>query len=307
MAWKRRRDSGDSVLKIDKTRRILDKYDKLINDHFEGGIEVKNHSGDIALFGFKMSDGKLLEHGRWMCQKAKEFDSPVRANRWLGFIQCILLVYRIVGLGDLRDDTRPVREDDVPPQPPETKPDGGGGDLTIDFHEGDSGGPIHIKATIVADSHEHFEEMVEVAEELASKGVPIVTPTAGSPDSEDAADIAELVAQHSPGLADALAQKIAQDAEDAETGEVSGETDLETLPDEEAPKIVLPDRRLPGATMPNAAAAKDAEPSKAETDAEPSKVEADAAPAPDEDAAEPVAESLTDEAKTENDEGNDED
>lgn len=250
MAWKRRRDSGDPVLKIDKTRRILDKYDKLINDHFEGGIKMKDHSGDIALFGFRMGDGKLLEHGRWMCQKAKEFDSSVRANRWLGFIQCILLVYSIVGLGDLRDDTRPVREDDVPPEPPETKPDGGGEDpLTIDSEE-------------------------------------------------DAADIAELVAQHSPSLADALAQKIAQDAEDEESGEISGETDLETLPDEEAPKIVLPDRRLPGATMPNAATVKDAEPSK---------VEADADPVPDEDAAEPVAEGLTDEAKTENDESNDED
>lgn len=250
-------------MKIEKTRRILDKYDKLINDHFDGGIKVKDHSGDIALFGFRMSDGKLLEHGRWMCQKAKEFDSSVRANRWLGFIQCILLVYNIVGLGDLRDDTRPVREDDVPPQSPETKPDGGGEDpLTIQFQEQEPDGAVKLQMTVVADSQEHFEEMVEVAEKLASEGVPTVTSTDESPDSEDAADIAELVAQHSPGLADALAQKIAESAEDEGDAEVSGEADLETLPDEEAPK---------------------------------------------EEAAEPVAEGLTDEAKTENDESNDED
>lgn len=248
-------------MKIDKTRRILDKYDKLINDHFEGGIEVKDHSGNIALFGFKMGDGKLLEHGRWMCQKAKEFDSPVRANRWLGFIQCILLVYRIAGLGDLRDDTRPAREDDIPPQPPETKPDGGGeSPLTIDFHEQDPDGPVKIQATIVAESPEHFEEMKAAAEGLASEGGGDLNP------EEDAADIAELVAQHSPGLADALTKKIAQDAE-REDSEVSSETDLETLPDEEAPKMVLPD----------------------------------------EEGVEPVAEGLTDEAKTENDESNDED
>lgn len=230
MAWECRRDSGDSVLKIEKTRRILDKYDNLINDHFKEGIKVKDHSGDIALFGFRMSDGKLLEHGRWMCQKAQGFDSSVRANRWLGFIQCILLVYNIVGLGDLRDDTRPAREDDVPPGPPETKPaDEGENPLTIEFHEVPSDGPIVIPVTVVADSHEHFKEIAEAAEELSSKS----KEDKGEPDSEDAADIADLVAHHSPGLANALTKKIEQDKKDSDVqGGESEDAVPETLPDE---------------------------------------------------------------------------
>jgi len=103
-------------LNKDKTTRLLQKYDALIDESIPGGVEAKDHSGAIAMFGFQSETPQLLEHGRWMCKKAQEFDNLVRANRWLGFIQCILLVYRVRGLGGMRDDTRPVREDDVKPE-----------------------------------------------------------------------------------------------------------------------------------------------------------------------------------------------
>lgn len=113
MGWAQGAHSGESILNKEKTTKLLQKYDAIINDSIPGGVEARDHSGTIAMFGFQADTPQLLEHGRWMCQKACDFDNTVRANRWLGFIQCILLVYRVRGLGGLRDDTRPVREDDV--------------------------------------------------------------------------------------------------------------------------------------------------------------------------------------------------
>lgn len=104
----------------EKTRELLNKYDGMIQARYPH-IEPKDQSGHISVFGYQPGE-KLLEHGRWMCQKALDFDGLVRSNRWLGFIQCILLIHRVCGLDDMRQDTRPGPEEAGPEsKPPETK------------------------------------------------------------------------------------------------------------------------------------------------------------------------------------------
>lgn len=104
----------------EKTRELLNKYDGMIHARYPH-IEPKDQSGHIAVFGYRPGE-RLLEHGRWMCQKALDFDGLVRSNRWLGFIQCIMLIHRVCGLDDMRSDTRPGPEEAGPEsKPPEPK------------------------------------------------------------------------------------------------------------------------------------------------------------------------------------------
>lgn len=100
---------------LEKTIELLKEYDELIA---RTGAEARDQSGYMALFGYRGWDRqKILEHGRWMCQKAQTFDGLVRMNRWLGFIQCILLVNNIAGLDKLRTDTRPGPDESRVPDP----------------------------------------------------------------------------------------------------------------------------------------------------------------------------------------------
>ena len=103
----------------EKTREILRKYDEMIRARHPD-VEAKDQSGYIALFGYQPDGKKLLEHARFMCQKAAEFEGLTRANRWLGFIQAILLVNHIAGLDEMRKDLRPGPEEST--APPKSEP-----------------------------------------------------------------------------------------------------------------------------------------------------------------------------------------
>lgn len=51
----------------------------------------------------------FLEHGRWMCEGIQGQDDRDKLNRWLGFVQCILIYERIFKLDDVRDHVRQAK------------------------------------------------------------------------------------------------------------------------------------------------------------------------------------------------------
>lgn len=54
----------------------------------------------------------LLEHARWMCQEIQGHDDRDKLNRWLGFVQCILVYERIFKLDDVRGHVRDIPRDE---------------------------------------------------------------------------------------------------------------------------------------------------------------------------------------------------
>ena len=48
----------------------------------------------------------FLEHARWMCERIPGHEDIEKRNRWLGFVQCILVYERIFKLNELKEHVR---------------------------------------------------------------------------------------------------------------------------------------------------------------------------------------------------------
>lgn len=78
-------------------------YDQCIG--FEG-FEAIDHANTISdADGSKCERGLLLEHARWMCCKLQGMDDLHKMNRWIGFIQCVLMMTNVFCLDELRMHT----------------------------------------------------------------------------------------------------------------------------------------------------------------------------------------------------------
>jgi len=48
----------------------------------------------------------FLEHARWMCKLMQDFDDIGKLNRWIGFVQCVLLEHCVFTLDELKGHVR---------------------------------------------------------------------------------------------------------------------------------------------------------------------------------------------------------
>jgi hypothetical protein len=83
----------------DKLRSVLVAHD----------IVLAGMGGDAVEFNDATTPSQMLQHARWMCQRACSFVDDGRlekANRWLGFIQGVLWVCGVATIDEMRDLNR---------------------------------------------------------------------------------------------------------------------------------------------------------------------------------------------------------
>lgn len=91
-------------------KKLASYYDQCID--FEH-VEPVNHADDLAdSMSSGFDRGLLLEHARWMCCKIQGMDDLHKMNRWIGFIQCLLMWTNIFRLNELRMHTTGIKNDE---------------------------------------------------------------------------------------------------------------------------------------------------------------------------------------------------
>lgn len=55
---------------------------------------------------FRSQEGKDLNHAAWMLHNLPK--EEVKRARWIGYIQCLLVMHNVVDLQTVRDATRPA-------------------------------------------------------------------------------------------------------------------------------------------------------------------------------------------------------
>lgn len=93
--------------------RLLARYQGMIAGHY-------GYRQAIA----KEDDETSPEHLNWMLNELHTLTPDDKANRWLGFVQGILIAKGVTSVGIEREVTRPIltdaaREVHVPPPPPD--------------------------------------------------------------------------------------------------------------------------------------------------------------------------------------------
>lgn len=69
---------------------------------------------EVSTYGDKY---EMLGHLRWMIKRMLSPDwgsDEIKTNRWLGYIQGVLSAHRVFSILDLRDQTRPLYNSELP-------------------------------------------------------------------------------------------------------------------------------------------------------------------------------------------------
>ncbi len=107
MAWKAKWENypGGVVLTADEIKTLFHNYDQKIMADGCGGPIAQDRS---ALLDFDGPNRSLyfLEHARWMCKMMQKCDELPKLNRWLGFVQCVLIAQKLHTLDELREHVR---------------------------------------------------------------------------------------------------------------------------------------------------------------------------------------------------------
>lgn len=86
-----------------QVKKLASYYDDVIGPEF---IDPVNHAEALAdSDSSKRSRIMLLQHARWMCGKIQGMDDLHKMNRWIGFIQCLLMHTDMFRLDELRMHT----------------------------------------------------------------------------------------------------------------------------------------------------------------------------------------------------------
>lgn len=99
--------SGVTVLTADDIHALVRMYDEAIRCS-KGAFRPFDAIDRSArlLERHPLRSDFFLEHGRWMCQQMQIFDDLGKLNRWLGFVQCILVEQDIFSLDEMREHVR---------------------------------------------------------------------------------------------------------------------------------------------------------------------------------------------------------
>lgn len=82
-------------------KALANYYDVCIEKDRE--LESVNHAENLSLVvSHESLKDWSLEHARWMCGKIQGMDDLYKMNRWVGFIQCILMRNEMFSLDELR-------------------------------------------------------------------------------------------------------------------------------------------------------------------------------------------------------------
>ena len=86
-------------------KQLASYYDEVLEKN--NGADSVNHADrlDFVISDRYCNDNILLEHARWMCGKIQGMDDLGKMNRWIGFIQCILMQTDVFHLDELRMHT----------------------------------------------------------------------------------------------------------------------------------------------------------------------------------------------------------
>lgn len=87
------------------TDKAFDRYRDMLTNK---GIQPYNHADkDFS----KLTRKEQLEHAYWMCDTIQKFEnrhySLDKKSRWLGFVQCVLIMHGLTGIEAERNITRP--------------------------------------------------------------------------------------------------------------------------------------------------------------------------------------------------------
>lgn len=72
---------------------------------------IKYRSRLTGIGIIEIERGTRLQHAKWMCRKAQEFEDRLKMSRWIGWIQCCLVTENIYSLDQVMRHSREAFKD----------------------------------------------------------------------------------------------------------------------------------------------------------------------------------------------------
>lgn len=87
------------------TEMAFDRYREMLSNK---GYTAKNHVNNGVFYN--LLPREQLEHALWMCEECLKYDnkhwSIDKSSRWLGFVQCVLIMRGLTTINAERNITR---------------------------------------------------------------------------------------------------------------------------------------------------------------------------------------------------------